>query len=264
MTTFLLGTHRPHWLGLTSVPLFVSRVTLAGYRRLPQARGPWALDSGAFTEVGEKGGWTIGPDEYAAFVRRCADEVGNLIWASPQDWMCEPDVIAATGLSVAEHQRRTVRSFLDLSERDLPTPVIPVLQGWTLDDYLRCIDLYGRADIDLTAEPLVGLGTVCRRQGTREAAAIARRLAGDGLRLHGFGVKKSGLDHPRWAYWDALASCDSMAWSAAARWDANHGIPSCDPARRRSCTNCLHYALDYRERLLASLRPVLWKEAPSP
>jgi len=45
-------------------------------------------------------------------------------------------------------------------------PIIPVLQGWTVADYLRCADLYDHRGINLAAEPLVGLGSVCRRPAT--------------------------------------------------------------------------------------------------
>ena len=55
--------------------------------------------------------------------------------------MCEPFITTRTGLSVAEHQRRTVTSLLALRDLDPGLPVIPVLQGWTITDYLRCADL---------------------------------------------------------------------------------------------------------------------------
>jgi hypothetical protein len=90
---FYLGSHMPHWLGLLDVPLFISRTRLAGRRTLPVAGDRWALDSGGFTELQYHGGWTITPAEYVAFVRRCADEIGQLDWAAPMDWMCEQIVI---------------------------------------------------------------------------------------------------------------------------------------------------------------------------
>ncbi len=34
---------------------------------------------------------------------RYRDEIGCLLWAAPQDWMCEPWITAKTGLTVAEH-----------------------------------------------------------------------------------------------------------------------------------------------------------------
>jgi hypothetical protein len=51
-----------------------------------------------------------------AAVRRYRDEIGSLDWAAPQDWMCEPFILAKTGLSVREHLRRTVADYLRLTE----------------------------------------------------------------------------------------------------------------------------------------------------
>ena len=54
---FFLGSHRPAWLQRTALPLFLSDRTLRRYRTLPVACGPWALDSGAFTELSQHGTW---------------------------------------------------------------------------------------------------------------------------------------------------------------------------------------------------------------
>lgn len=48
---FWLGTHKTGWLERTDVPLFISRRRLVERVTLPRARGPWALDSGGFTEL---------------------------------------------------------------------------------------------------------------------------------------------------------------------------------------------------------------------
>ncbi len=76
---------------------------------------------------------------------------------------------------------------------DPGVPIIPVLQGWSLPDYLRHIELYAAAGIDLAAIPLVGVGSVCRRQGTTGAAVILRTVAARGIRSHAFGLKLGGL-----------------------------------------------------------------------
>lgn len=92
------------------------------------------------------------------------DEIGRLEWAAPQDWMCEPFMPAKTGLTVAEHQVRTVENYLELRSLAPERPFVPVPQGWKLDDYVRCVDLYYElTGIDLAAQPLVGIGSVCRR-----------------------------------------------------------------------------------------------------
>lgn len=248
---FYLGTHRPHWLASADVPLFVSRRWMP--KRLPRARTRWALDSGGFTELKDHGQWTITPYQYAAEVGRFSDEIGLLDFAAPMDWMCEPQILAKTGKSIREHQYRTVANYLHLRDLNSGLPFIPVLQGFTLDDYLRCADIYADNDVDLTAG-LVGLGTICRRQNMVEAEVIVRRLAGEGVALHGFGVKITGLD---W-YGDALESADSMAWSYRARKEARAGARG--DCGKNSCANCLHYALDWRADVLA--RPSMPHQLP--
>ena len=241
---FFLGTHHPAWLAKLDVPLFVSRRTLANVRELPRARGAWALDSGGFTELSLHGRWTVSARDYAADVRRFRDEIGGLVWAAPQDWMVDDDIRRKTGLSVGEHQARTVASFLELRAIAPDLPIIPVLQGWTEGDYWDCLALYEAGGVDLRGEPLVGVGTICRRQSTIRAGLILRGLADEGLRLHGFGFKKTGLR----ACSDALASADSLAWSFNAR--KNPPLPGHTHA---SCANCPEWALLWRDDLLAGL-----------
>jgi hypothetical protein len=237
---FYLGTHLPSWLASLRVPLFVSHRRLARLRRLPVAATGWALDSGGFSELSLFGAWQTTPAAYARAIVRCRDEIGSLEWAAPQDWMCEPPILAKTGRSVAFHQAATVASVLDLRASVGPL-VIPVLQGWQLADYVACAERYRAAGIDLTGEPLVGLGSVCRRQGTGTIAAIVAELAGYGLRLHGFGIKTQGLG----AYARHLTSADSLAWSYNAR--RQPPLPGCP---HRSCANCARWALAWRDRLL--------------
>ncbi len=135
---FYLGTHQPGWLARRPEPLFISDRRLRTYRRLPVAVGTWALDSGGFTELAAHGSWERGPTpaEYVARIRRYAAEVGGLLWAAPQDWMCEPWMTAKTGLTVAEHQRRTIDNFTQLRDLAPDLPIVPVVQGWTVADYL--------------------------------------------------------------------------------------------------------------------------------
>jgi hypothetical protein len=235
---FFLGAHQPGWLRDGVAPLFVSDRQLRGYRTLPRAAGPWALDSGAFSTL-ERGEHFDPPKVYASRVRRYAEEIGSLEWVAPQDWMCEGHIRAKTGLVVAEHQRRTVQNYLEL--RDLLGDLVrPVVQGESVpDDYLRCVDMYERAGVDLTALPLVGLGSVCRRQATGQAEQIITALNDMGLsRLHGFGIKVLGLRRYGWR----LASSDSMAWSYAAR-RAGRPLPGC--TGHINCANCRRYAYQW-------------------
>ena len=225
--------------------MMVSRRRLIRRPRWPQAAGAWVMDSGGFTELEMHGGWQTSSAEYADTVAHYADQIGGMEWAAPQDWMCEPKMIERTGLSVREHQERTVANFVELSATGLP--FIPVLQGWVLEDYLACIELYRQAGVNLYAQPIVGMGTVCRRQDTDEIGVITDALAGRGLRLHAFGVKTLGLRR----IGHALTSADSLAWSYNAR--RNPPLATC---RHKSCANCRHWAMAWRERALQSVRSV--------
>jgi hypothetical protein len=175
-------------------------------------------------------------------VRRYRDEIGNLQWAAPMDWMCERPMLAKTGLVLAVHQVLTVTNYLTLRDLDADLPFIPVLQGQTLDDYQRCADLYDSLGVDLTATT-VGLGSVCRRQSTPEIGSIVGHFHAQGLRLHGFGCKAGAITR----YGQLLESADSLAWSFGGRRDG-----TCLHLKSK-CANHLHYALSWRDRVLATI-----------
>jgi hypothetical protein len=267
---FFLGTHRPKWLRETTVDLFVSDRTLRCYKTLNPGRAKWSLDSGGFTELKDHGSWDDGPTpcEYASRIRRYRDHIGGLQWAAPQDWMCEPIIINGGVVNgqrfvgtrkhldpygilsqddlITEHQRRTINNFIELRSIAPDLPIIPVIQGWKKHHYLNCLAMYDDAGIDLRIEPVVGIGSVCRREATVEAAQIIQELHTEGVRsLHGFGIKTSGLR----AYGRYLKSSDSMAWSYAAR--KRPSLPGC--VGHKNCANCHRYAFRWRERVLASL-----------
>jgi len=223
------------------IPLFVSRNRLARRKKLFEARGRWALDSGGFTELSQHGTWRIDAKTYAGEVSRYSREIGNLDWAAPQDWMCEPWIVEKTGLSVTIHQQKTVENFIELRSLDTHTHIIPVLQGWAVDDYRRHVEMYAAYGVDLCNEKTVGVGSVCRRQNEGEAGEILRAIREMGVQnLHGFGFKKAGIRK----FSMLLQSADSLAWSYAARRD--RPLEGC---QHKSCANCLRYALRWREQI---------------
>lgn len=240
--TFYLGLHQPSHLEAAGVPAFVSHRRLMHRRTLPRPTAPWMLDSGGFTELSMNGCWSVSPADYAAACQRYQAAMPHLTGAMPQDWMCEPSILARTRLSIREHQQRSVRSYMTLRDLAPTIPWVPVLQGWTLPDYQRCADLFRAEGVDLTAQPVVAVGSMCRRQGTAEAGAILSALAARGYRLHALGYKTSGLQQAR----EYLASSDSMAWSLRAR----HGGNLCGSHTHSHCSNCLPWALLWRQRLL--------------
>lgn len=297
---FYLGTHEPSWLRRRDVgaPLFVSRRRLAGKakplasmrpgapthrngRRIYEAVNPWALDSGGFMELDAHGRWTLTPEDYVAELKHYRDAIGMLQWAAPQDWMCEGVQLARTGRTVYEHQVLTLQSVIELRRllRGEGVHIIPVLQGrddkaleaagltagHAVEDYLRHVEMYRTAGINLADEPLVGLGSVCRRANTRQIVPIVTALHALGLKLHGFGVKTQALG----LVGGLLETADSLAWSYGAREDAKQRRAQGLPGPRddapcggigaqgkplKSCGNCLHAALEWRAAVLANVQ----------
>ena len=239
---FMLGSHRPNWLydggsraKRPDGPLFVSARQLKHARRTayPACDTRFCIDSGGFTELRKHGGWVTTPEEYVAQVRALAAQTGSLDWAAIQDWMVEDDALRCTGLSIEEHQRRTVASFLRLRELAPEIRWLPVIQGQNLEQYEAHVAMYREAGVWLQTMHRVGVGSVCRRQSTSEIEGLLAGLAARGLKLHGFGVKTQGLR----AAAEHLASADSLAWSLDAR-RAGEGKQ-----------NCQHVAEDFRAKM---------------
>lgn len=191
-------------------------------RKKPVPCGDVLVDSGAFTELHLHGRYRNGVEAYAAELRRLHDQgVVRITAAVAQDFMCEPFMLAKTGLTVEDHQRLTIERYDALLAQDLPCPILPVLQGFDPSDYVRHIDAYGDR---LTPGMWVGVGSVCKRNGSPEqviGVLAAIHAVRPDLRLHGFGVKQTSLLHP--GVRELLYSADSMAWSFAARKQGRDG-----------------------------------------
>lgn len=176
--------------------------------------GDWILDSGAFSTILTHGGYPHPVEEYAMQIRRWKT-CGNLLAAVAQDYMCEPAMLAITGLAVADHQRLTIERYDDLLRCGTGCYIMPVLQGYAPDDYVSHIRQYGSR---LARGAWVGVGSVCKRNGNPRAildVLIAIKTERPDLRLHGFGLKTIALANG--IIRRLLYTADSMAWSFAAR-----------------------------------------------
>lgn len=232
------GDVNAFWWGL---PILVSYARLREATVLPVASTQWVCDSRGFAEIGQHGRWTIPPHRYAEDLDRYHREIGGLAWAAPQDWPCGEHLLARTGLTEAEHQERTIASVLELRAAVPHLPIITVVTGRTAAGYLRHMDMYRQARVDLAAEPLVvGVGSLVGRTPT-DTAGIIRALWAAGLRrMHGFGVKGLVLD----AVGLLLESIDSAAWSTEARrrgGECRHGLVAWE-------RNCPQAAREWAQR----------------
>jgi len=213
---FFVGLHQPSDAHHTK-RAFISVNRLS--KRVSDFRvNEWILDSGAFTQVSTHGGFTMSIAEYSTQIKRWR-RCGNMQRAVSQDWMCEPWIVERTGLSVAEHQRRTIERYDAL--HDLAGDIVmPVLQGYEVTDYVGHVRQYGDR---LSRGMWVGVGSVCKRNSSPFNVAVILRAVLDvrpDLRLHGFGLKTTALRLA--SIRDRLYSADSMAWSYRARLEGRN------------------------------------------
>lgn len=214
---FYVGLHHPSDAGRFDRSFISINAIRARKSRFPANR--WILDSGAFTEISTHGRFREEPEVYAGQVVKWATN-GCLEMAVTQDWMCEPFIVAKTGLSVREHQQRTVDRY-DRLVKATDFPIMPVLQGFKPSEYLQHIDDYGDR---LKPKMRVGVGSICKRNGHPAMIQHILELISakrPDLRLHGFGIKFTALC--RSPIRRLLYSADSMAWSFAARKEGRNG-----------------------------------------
>lgn len=224
------------------IPIMCSDLRLKRVAKLKRAAGPVMIDSGSFT-IHDRDLAFDPPPVYAQRVRRYVDEIGGVTSVAVYGEMCEAWILAKTGRRVAENQRMTVESYCTLLQLAPEVPWLAEIQGFSEDEYHACVDLYAAWGVDLSILPVVGLGSICRREGTAEARQIARSLAARGISLHGFGVKDpKSLD-------SAFTSADSFAWSYGARRrtrECPHGIVKWE-------RNCPQFLRDWRSKILAGM-----------
>lgn len=210
---FFTGLHQPSDAKHFDAA-FVSVKRLAK-RKSGFAVGEWIMDSGAFTTILTHGGYPESVEVYAAEIKRWAQN-GNLLAAVSQDFMCEQHMLKITGKTIPDHQQLTIERYDALMQCDVGgVYILPVLQGYSPEDYVRHIEMYGDR---LKPGAWVGVGSVCKRNGDPRAieqVLMAIKKARPDLRLHGFGLKSTALSS--WIVRELLHTADSMAWSFAAR-----------------------------------------------
>lgn len=190
--------------------------------------------------ISKHGEYIINEDEYTQCIKRHNPRI-----AFCQDWMCEPHILKKTGLTILNHQWRTLQSYLSLSKKD--QRIRPVLQGWEPDDYINHAFMYSLNGVDMTQE--FGIGTICSRNGDiGQITSIIKKIKNfiPQAKIHAFGIKSDALVSVS----HLIESSDSMAWSTRARY-MKLCKPPCDV---KSCANCLEFALLWRKQLIRKLQ----------
>jgi hypothetical protein len=131
----------------------------------------------------------------------------------PKDYPCEPEISRSLGLMTnKERIEATIKATANMAEWEsqLTGKMVPVIQGYSLDEYLYCLELYAKAGL---IRDYMAVGSMCRRIKNEELGRLipgiyyaAQNLGC--LKLHFFGLKLSPeLQH----YNEMIWSRDSAA-----------------------------------------------------
>ncbi len=179
------------------------------------------VDSGGFQFFTRFNEYPYSPGSYLELIAKDGDIVTHF---ASMDYPCEPELLEKRNATIEQNIRRTVELAVEMDEiinrvyPFLKEKFVPVIQGWRLDDYMRCIELY--EDVGITADyNYFGIGSVCRRNSEKEVArivsAIRKRLGGD-VKLHAFGTKISNLRVRKFVH--SVYSADTSAWNFEAMY----------------------------------------------
>lgn len=211
----------------------------------------FALDSAGYTAMmlwkskgTQRGMAGVFPWTYAEYLEFASE--ANPSWYSAPDLCCEAEIAGSQAevdfrinatVTLLEGCLRVLYAWQNELVKTCPAstvayllrPPVPVIQGWSLSDYLRCLDLivqvWERWTPWLAMPALMGLGSVCRRSLKHPEHGLYTVLAGlEGRlppesRLHLFGVKGACLQDLKMN--KDVASADSMAYDFGARVKAH-------------------------------------------
>lgn len=166
----------------------------------------WMLDSGGYLMLLRRGDYPWHPDAYLKLVSEMQPT-----WAASMDYCCEPSLTLATNMSTEDRIRASAEMADYLCPRS--DSIFPVLQGLEPEDYALSWQL-----TEHLRPRIVGIGSVCRRQRTRQIAYLCdclRAIVPRALMKHGFGVKISALK--RHEVRRFFTSIDTNAWEFWAR-----------------------------------------------
>lgn len=146
----------------------------------------------------------------------------------------------------AWHNQLIREGWSDREVQNLLPPPVPVVQGWTCENYQRSLELtmqvWERWQPWVAPPALIGIGSVCRRSlkhpkhGLHAIIDALEGMIPPTTRAHLFGVKGTVLNDLKMREW--VASYDSMAYDFSARIEARTKKISNSIAHRSEAMSC--------------------------
>ncbi len=139
-----------------------------------------------------------------------AESVGADYAALP-DFACEPELHASTPSDRIYHSVLNQWEAIQVFNRgDWNFQPLPVLQGYTPEDYRRCCDMMRQNDL---LRDYMAVGTVCKRDSIDSIHSVLSALEGEipHVEFHLFGLTLQAWKDRR--LWGRFRSADTAAWT---------------------------------------------------
>lgn len=169
------------------------------------------VDSGGYSMFRKWGNFPFTTDEYIDFVDLLMDDY-PVTEVATMDLPCEPSVNRHTFRTNIDRIKRTIEYADELLENP-NIPWVPVVQGYTLNEYKACVNLLNGNAGAMSAKTWA-IGTLCARKktgGIRNIVVNLRKEIDPSIELHSFGLAINALRDPQVFF--SIDSSDSGTWS---------------------------------------------------
>ena len=183
-------------------------------RRYPSPRTRMFLDGGGFTFFSKQGDYPFSPDEYLKLVEHPYYGYRPLLWAA-LDYPCEPEIVRSSQSNL-DRIEATLDHLSYLKRYATHEGMVPVVQGYTLDERFHCLDRMASAGL---TSSFMAIGSLCALPDVKKIDEIvtaigdyAEKNLSHPVAWHLFGVKTSYFKLTNSTGWPYVFSFDTAAW----------------------------------------------------
>lgn len=169
------------------------------------------LDSGGFSFFSKYSEYPFSMEDYIHWIKGMQDANKQKVkYVAILDYPCEPEINRKAFSTNQERIEATVRNATKCLRYDIsPAKWIPVLQGYTVDEYLHCLKLYKDQNLYLD---YIAIGSMCRRNDLNQIHKILKAIKEEtDAKIHLFGLTIKALEYI--PIYDLIDSCDTIGYS---------------------------------------------------
>jgi len=185
---------------------FWKRPRFRGQPRMPKTTQNLFLDSGGYQAFTRFSGYPFTVEQYARYVDRIKPT-----FVATMDYPCEKELTLLD--SRKERIKETVNNAVELADLEeiigFDAQIVPVIQGYSGQEYIHCIDLYNEVGLPLD---YIAVGSLCKRKNMKEIrdVLLAIKYVLPKSKIHAFGLSLSAIKD--FAVVQSINSFDTQAW----------------------------------------------------